>query len=66
MAPKPYEKAEDVKEAFNDGLIDADEAKVILVDTFDYSEDEAATAVDGWEELVADTDDEDDETDEPA
>jgi hypothetical protein len=66
MAPKPYEKAEDVKEAFNDGLIDADEAKVILVDTFDYSEDEATTAVDGWEEAAADIDDEDDEDITPA
>ncbi len=66
MAPKPYEGVEDVKKALLDETIDADEAKVILVDTFDYSEDEAATAVDGWEELVADTDDEDDETDEPA
>jgi hypothetical protein len=66
MAPKPYEGVEDVKKALLDETIDADEAKVILVDTFDYSEDEAATAVDGWEELVADADDEDDETDEPA
>ncbi len=63
MAPKPYEKAEDVKEAYLNQTIDDAEARQILEDKFDYTSEEATTAVDGWEE--AGTDDEDDE-DEPA
>jgi hypothetical protein len=70
MATKPYESPDDVRKALSNDIIDGDEAKVILVDQFEWAEDEATAAVTKWESeeaAVDDSDDEDDdEADEPA
>ena len=65
MATKPYESPDDVRTALGSDIIDADEAKQILIDDFEWDESEATAAVAKWEsEDTGEADDEDDE-DEP-